>query len=265
MEKLKNILIELSNIANRDNNKELLSKIGELKGLLLAYEMVNSVELLEKMIDLLSDLTMISIKYKHDNITKISNIQKASKNINNREGELSQFYIYLTNEGKKETTADAYRKTINQIIKELNDSKELILNGLEDFEVNIDDVLQIYIRKDLNGELKDNGRRISAIKQYQKFILMNNVEERKMFNESQVELLEKYEDYLIEKGYAESSIAIYSRRIKKFFKNGYSVDDLIGKLIDLIGMYSNGGSKFDPKDHANTSNALKRLADYLEV
>ena len=99
MEKLKNILIELSNIANRDNNKELLSKIGELKGLLLAYEMVNSVELLEKMIDLLSDLTMISIKYKHDNITKISNIQKASKNINNREGELSQFYIYLTNDG----------------------------------------------------------------------------------------------------------------------------------------------------------------------
>ena len=86
-----------------------------------------------------------------------------------------------------------------------------------------------------------------------------------MFNESQVELLEKYEDYLREKGYAESSIAIYSRRIKNFFKNGYSVDDLIGKLIDLIGMYSNGGSKFDPKDHANTSNALKRLADYLEV
>ena len=50
MEKLKNILIELSNIANRDNNKELLSKIGELKGLLLAYEMVNSIELLEKKI-----------------------------------------------------------------------------------------------------------------------------------------------------------------------------------------------------------------------
>ena len=63
------------------------------------------------------------------------------------------------------------------------------------------------------------------------------------------------EDYLREKGYAESSIAIYSRRIKNFFKNGYSVDDLIGKLIDLIGMYSNGGSKFDPNDHGNTSNA----------
>ena len=84
-----------------------------------------------------------------------------------------------------------------------------------------------------------------------------------MLNEEQNKFIEDYKEYLREQGYAESSINMYSRRIKKFFKEGFSVNDLIGSLNNLIGMYSNGGSKFDPKDNNNTSSALKRVADYI--
>lgn len=265
MEKINEFVENLSEIAIKDNNKELLSKLGEIKGILLAYEMINDVELLKKMISLLCDLTMLVHQFNYNNITKISNIKKASNNVKNREGELAQFYIYLTNEGKKETTADAYRKTVNQIIKELNESKELILNGLEDFEVKIDEILEIYIKKDFDGELKDNGRRISTIKQYKNYLETIDIDEIKMFDASQMELIKGYRDYLRDEGYAESSIKMYSRRIKNFFKNGYSVNDLIGSLNNLIVMYSNGGTHFDPKEHGTTSNALKRLADYLGV
>lgn len=181
MEKINELLENLSEIAIKDNNNELLSKLGEIKGILLAYEMINDVQLLIKMISLLCDLTMFIHQLNYNNITKISNIKKASNNVKNREGELAQFYIYLTNEGKKETTADSYRKTVNQIIKELNESKELILNGLEDFEMQIDEILEIYIKKDLNRELKDNGRRISTIKQYKNYLESIDVEKRKIF------------------------------------------------------------------------------------
>lgn len=58
---------------------------------------------------------------------------------------------------------------------------------------------------------------------------------------------------------------MYSRRIKKFFKNSYSVEELIKCLNNLISMYSNGGTHFNTKDYGNTSNALKRLDDYLDL
>lgn len=260
MEKLKITLENLSELAIQNHNKELLGKVGELKGLLIAYEMVNSIELLEKMMNMLCDLTVFALQSNINNITKVSNVMKASNNRFNKEGELANFYIYLTTvDGRKETTADAYRKTINKIIKDNN------LGSLEEFEVSVDHFLQIYTEKDLHGELKDNGRILSAIKQYKKYLNKLNSEERDMLTYEQNKFIEEYEDYLRKQGYAESSTTMYSRRIKRLFKEGYSVDDLIGSLDKLINDYSNGGSKFDPKDHNNTSSALKRVADYLNV
>ena len=86
-----------------------------------------------------------------------------------------------------------------------------------------------------------------------------------MLNSSQNKLLEDYGKYLEEQGYAESSIKIYTNRIKRFFKNGFSVDDLIGSIKMQIQNYANGGIKYDPKDHANTYNALKHLAESLSI
>ena len=115
MEKLKETLETLTKIANESGNNSLLTKVGEVKGLLLAYEMVNNSELLVRIINSLCEVTMMSLETSSTNITKVSNIQKATNNRFNKEGELAQFYIFLTNNGKKETTADVYRKTITLV------------------------------------------------------------------------------------------------------------------------------------------------------
>ena len=86
-----------------------------------------------------------------------------------------------------------------------------------------------------------------------------------MLNSDQIKLLEGYEKYLKEQGYATSSINIYKGRIIRFFKEHYSVNDLIVPLATLIQDYSRSGSKYNPKDHYNTVNALKRLADSLGI
>lgn len=122
MNDIKERLDLLTKSASENGNLSLLEKLSEIKGLYLAYTTVNSIELLEKVVDSLID--SIDILLEKDT----NNTKKAINNRYNKEGELAEFYKFLISQGKKATTADVYRKAINQVIKakDLNGVEELI-------------------------------------------------------------------------------------------------------------------------------------------
>lgn len=75
-------------------------------------------------------------------------------------------------------------------------------------------------------------------------------------------LLESYKKYLLEIGVPKSSVSTYTSRIRRFFREGFSENDLLGAVEQLIAQYSRGGAKYSPSDHGNTRAALLRLKDF---
>jgi hypothetical protein len=75
-------------------------------------------------------------------------------------------------------------------------------------------------------------------------------------------LIASYGDFLREEGYPESTVRMYSCRLRRFLNNGYSEADLLGSVDQLIRQYSKGGVYHDSKDHGNTVAALKKLKEY---
>ena len=75
--------------------------------------------------------------------------------------------------------------------------------------------------------------------------------------------IQDYVNYLIKKGLSERSARIYARKIQDLLNKGYSKDDICNAIEELIYIYSRGGNCYDPKDHNNTSTALKHLRNML--
>ena len=75
-------------------------------------------------------------------------------------------------------------------------------------------------------------------------------------------LIADYGDFLREEGYPKNTVRMYSCRLRRFLKNGYSEADLLGSVDQLIPQYSKGGVYYDPKDHNSTVAALKKLKEY---
>ena len=75
-------------------------------------------------------------------------------------------------------------------------------------------------------------------------------------------LIADYGGFLREEGYPETTVRLYSGRLRRFLNNGYSEADLLGSVDQLICQYSKGGVYYDPKDHGNTVAALKKLKEY---
>ena len=61
----------------------------------------------------------------------------------------------------------------------------------------------------------------------------------------------------------ESAIRTYVYKIGQLIPGEYSVADLCGAIENILPQYGNGGAKFDPNDHGNTYNALKRVRAYV--
>lgn len=60
-----------------------------------------------------------------------------------------------------------------------------------------------------------------------------------------------------------SAIRTYIYKIRQLIPTEYSVADLCGAIENILPQYGNGGAKFDPNDHGNTYNALKRVRAYV--
>ena len=75
--------------------------------------------------------------------------------------------------------------------------------------------------------------------------------------------IKDYGDFLKKEGLSETTIRIYSGRLRRLLDNGYSEADLIGAVDQLIHQYSKDGVCYDPKDHGNTAAALKKLKEYI--
>lgn len=76
-------------------------------------------------------------------------------------------------------------------------------------------------------------------------------------------LIKDYEKYLRDKKYPEASIKIYSRKIQNLLDKGWSEEDLIRGVFNIIPSFRKGGQHFDAKDHGNTAAALSHLLDML--
>ena len=75
--------------------------------------------------------------------------------------------------------------------------------------------------------------------------------------------LQDYQNFLLSRGYAESTANVYALRLENFLNSNFSVRDLIGAVDMLIVQYSKGGSAYQPSDRGCTLNALNRLNDYI--
>ena len=82
-------------------------------------------------------------------------------------------------------------------------------------------------------------------------------------DEEKYEFLRLFGEYLETCELSRTSISIYSRVIKQFFENGYSIGDIEGAIDNLIKNHSKGGSEYNQKDHGNTIAALKKVRDFF--
>ena len=154
---LKEKIEQVCNQINTSNNKEIISRIGEVKGLYSAYELSKSNEILEKIIELLLDIIESGIEINS------FNTKKALKNKNNNSGELAGYYDFLIKQGKTPTTSDAYRKAINQVMKKRGYSSLEELNGHLDYEIE-------YYR---HNDKKSHNTHIAALMQYKLYLTIN--------------------------------------------------------------------------------------------
>lgn len=154
---LKEKIEQVCNQINTSNNKEIISRIGEVKGLYSAYELSKSNEILEKIIELLLDIIQSGVEINS------FNTKKALKNKNNNSGELAGYYDFLIKQGKTPTTSDAYRKAINQVMKKRGYSSLEELNGHLDYEIE-------YYRQ---NDKKSHNTHIAALMQYKLYLTIN--------------------------------------------------------------------------------------------
>lgn len=154
---LKEKIEQVCNQINTSNNKEIISRIGEVKGLYSAYELSKSNEILEKIIELLLDIIQSGVEINS------FNTKKALKNKNNNSGELAGYYDFLIKQGKTPTTSDAYRKAINQVMKKRGYSSLEELNGRLDYEIE-------YYR---HNDKKSHNTHIAALMQYKLYLTIN--------------------------------------------------------------------------------------------
>lgn len=154
---LKEKIEQVCSQINTSNNKEIISRIGEVKGLYSAYELSKSNEILEKIIELLLDIIQSGVEINS------FNTKKALKNKNNNSGELAGYYDFLIKQGKTPTTSDAYRKAINQVMKKRGYSSLEELNGHLDYEIE-------YYR---HNDKKSHNTHIAALMQYKLYLTIN--------------------------------------------------------------------------------------------
>lgn len=153
---LKNKIDSVNNFLQNYKNTELLTKIGEVKGLYAAYEISHSEFLLTKIIELLLELIELSTI---SNLTEVST-KKAILNKENYTGELAGFYSYLVENAKKPTTAECYRKTIGQIMKKYS------IITVNEFNSKLDGLIEIY----QNNDEKVHNRHIAALLRYKEYL-----------------------------------------------------------------------------------------------
>lgn len=75
--------------------------------------------------------------------------------------------------------------------------------------------------------------------------------------------LKQFEYYLREKCLKEGSIKKYIRIILSYLEDGYTYNDLLGMIIDIVYSCFNGQQCFDPKDHGNTRAAFFHYIEFI--
>ena len=137
------------------NDKEVLNKISEIKGLYTAYELAPNEVIFNKIVETLFDVIEIQNK------KMISIVQQVNPNSVNVSGELSDFYMYLTNCGKKHNTADNYRKIIMQVVR-----AKKYAGGIPELDRRIDETIAFY---DGNDAASHNVH-TAALRAYKKYL-----------------------------------------------------------------------------------------------
>lgn len=77
-------------------------------------------------------------------------------------------------------------------------------------------------------------------------------------------LIKEYENYLHSICRCDKSIKMYVGRIQNLLNNGYTETELCNSVDVLYKEHLKNGSMYDPKDHYNTSSALKKLKEFLQ-
>ena len=151
---IKNKIERLNVELEKSINKDIISKLSEVKGLYSAYEISRCAPILESVLDKLLDLLKVL------NDVPSTSTMKAILNKENKTGALSGFYEYLISEGKIETTANNYRKALNQVVVAQK------LSGIEELENRLIEMINFY---DGNDQAAHNAH-TAALKQYSKYI-----------------------------------------------------------------------------------------------
>ena len=92
---------------------------------------------------------------------------------------------------------------------------------------------------------------------------------KKLLDEERRLLIEKYKEYLTNKGLTKGSVSTYAGRINRLLTTKcagtcYTVGGLRHQIFFLIQWYSKGGRLYDAKDHNKMVSALKYLKTYFE-
>ena len=92
---------------------------------------------------------------------------------------------------------------------------------------------------------------------------------KKLLDEERRLLIEKYKEYLTNKGLTKGSVSTYAGRINRLLTTKcagtcYTVGGLRHQIFFLIQWYSKGGRLYDVKDHNKMVSALKHLKTYFE-
>ena len=142
--------------SNAQNDREIASKLAEIRGLYTAYEVAPNELVLEKILDGLADV----IEYQTKNQT--TNSRRTVERGVNKSGELSDFYAYLIESGKTHTTADNYRKAVMQAINAMEYS------GVEELNAKVDEAIYYYVED--GRDLKYHNLHTAALRRYKDFL-----------------------------------------------------------------------------------------------
>lgn len=152
---IKNKMEILSQAFSERKRPDLVAKVGAVSGLLTAYEMTQSPDLLLKAAEGLAELAIELAT------APTLNAEKAMRNRANREGEFAGFYRWLVAQGKSPTTANSYSKALRQVI-----NAKGLQGGLPELGDRLEEMIAAY---DGNDQAAHNAH-TAALKQYRKFL-----------------------------------------------------------------------------------------------
>ena len=77
-----------------------------------------------------------------------------------------------------------------------------------------------------------------------------------------IKVIQGLTKYLLKNGYAETSVEIYTDRIRSLVEK-HTMHGLLSNLNKITKSYYVGGANYNPMDHGNTAAALQQLKCYL--